>query len=147
MPRITRRDVGDAATGLGAGTVLVIATLTVALIVASLLWAFGVFTSGAKGAGDVRRDQNGAKNREHWSATFNAEFQQIQADQGIVATLKHQADAESATGQDQANYLGAQNNCLQDVAQYNADAASTLGAPWVPEGLPARIDSDSYCGS
>ena len=147
MPRITRRDVGDAATGIGAGTAITIAVIVIALLIASLLWAFGVFTSGVKGSGDVRRDQNNATNREHWSATFNSEFQQIQADQGVIATLKHQADAKNATAQDQANYLGAKNNCLQDVAQYNADASSTLGSPWVPEGLPAHIDSDTYCGS
>ncbi|MFI1767474.1 hypothetical protein ACH41H_36245 [Streptomyces sp. NPDC020800] len=147
MSRITRRDVGDAATGLGAGTILVIVVVFVGLIVASLLWAFGVFTSGAKGAGDVRRDQNNAKNREHWSVTFNSEFQQLQADQEIVVTLKRQAEAAGATAQDRDNYLGAQNNCRQDVAQYNADASSALGSPWVPEELPTHVDSDTYCGS
>jgi hypothetical protein len=146
-PRITRRDVGDAATGFSAGAVITTAVVLFVCALAALLWWLGVFTSGVKGAGDVRRDQNDAKNREHWSATFNAEFEQIQADQEIVATLKGQADAKSATAQDRDNYIGAQNNCHQDVAQYNADAASTLGAPWVPANLPARLDADNYCGS
>lgn len=147
MSRITRRDVGDTATGLSVGTILVTIVILIVCGIAALLWWLGVFTSGIKGNGDVTRDQNDAKNREHWSQTFNSEFQQIQADQGVIAILKRQADAGRATAQDRDNYAGAQNNCLQDVAQYNADATSTLGAPWVPEGLPTRIDSDTYCGS
>jgi hypothetical protein len=147
MSRISRRDVGDAATGLGAGAVI---TTTVVLFVcglAALLWWLGVFTSGIKGAGDVTRDQNDATNREHWSATFNSEFQQIQADQEIVSSLMRTAAKPGATVQDRDTYTGAQNNCRQDVAQYNADASSVLGRPWVPDGLPAQINADTYCGS
>jgi hypothetical protein len=129
------------------GTVLVTIVVLIVCGIAALLWWLGVFTSGVKGAGDVHRDQNDAKNREHWSQTFNSEFEQIKADQGVIAVLKHQADADTATAQDRDNYTGAQNNCLQDVAQYNADASSVLGAPWVPAELPTQIDSDTYCGS
>lgn len=147
MSRITRRDVGDATTGFSLAAVAITCSVLFVCGLAAFLWWLGVFTSGIKGSGDVHRDQNDAKNREHWSQTFNAEFQQIQADQGVIAVLKRQADAAGATTQDRDNYTGAQNNCLQDVAQYNADAASTLGSPWVPAELPARIDSDTYCGS
>jgi hypothetical protein len=147
MTRISRRDVGDAAVGIGVGTALTIVFIVIVLIIASLLWAFGVFTSGTKGAGDVTRDQNSAKNREHWSKTFNSEFQQIQADQEIVSSLMRTAQKAGATVQDRDNYTGAQNNCRQDVAQYNADASSTLGSPWLPAGLPAQINADTYCGS
>lgn len=147
MSRISRRDVGDTAVGLSAAAI--ITTIVVLFIcgLAALLWWLGVFTSGVKGAGDVTRDQNNAKNREHWSQTFNSEFEQIQADQGVIANLKHTADDAGATAQDRDNYTGAQNNCRQDVAQYNADAASTLGAPWVPANLPSHVDADTYCGS
>lgn len=147
MSRISRRDVGDAATGLSLSAVAVTLTVLFVCGLAALLWWLGVFTSGIKGAGDVHRDQNDAKNREHWSATFNSEYEQIQADQGVIATLKEQAGAQGATAQDRDNYVGAKNNCLQDVAQYNADASSTLGSPWVPANLPDHIDSDTYCGS
>lgn len=147
MSRISRRDVGDAATGFGLSAIAVTCTVLFVCALAALLWWLGVFTSGIKGSGDVHRDQNDAKNREHWSATFNGEFEQIQADQGVIAVLKQQADAKTATAQAQANYTGAQLNCRQDVAQYNADAASTLGAPWVPANLPTHIDASTYCGS
>lgn len=147
MSRISRRDVGDAATGFSLAAVAITCSVLFVCGLAALLWWLGVFTSGIKGSGDVHRDQNDAQNREHWSQTFNSEFEQIQADQGVIATLKQQADAKTATAQDRDNLLGAKNNCLQDVAQYNADAASTLGAPWVPANLPDHIDSDTYCGS
>jgi hypothetical protein len=147
MSRISRRDIGDTATGLSAGTVVVTVVILIGCGIAALLWWLGVFTSGVKGAGDVHRDQNDAKNREHWSQTFNSEFEQIKADQGVIAILKRQADASTATAQDRDNYTGAQNNCLQDVAQYNADAASTLGSPWMPAELPNPIDATTYCGS
>lgn len=146
MSRITRRDVGDAAVGLSAGTVITTIVVLIVCGIAALLWWLGVFTSGIKGAGDVHRDQNNAQNREHWSATFNGEFEQIQADQEIIATLKRSAEADGATVQDRQDYIGAQNNCRQDVAQYNADTRSTLGAPWVPADLPTHIEAADYCG-
>lgn len=147
MSRISRRDVGDTAVGLSVGAVLTTIVVLFVCGLSALLWWLGVFTSGIKGNGDVHRDQNDAKNREHWSATFNGEFEQIQADQENVASLKRAADATGATAQDRTNYTGAQLNCRQDVAQYNADASSTLGAPWVPVNLPNHLDADTYCGS
>ncbi|MHB9857676.1 hypothetical protein [Streptomyces sp. YIM S03343] len=147
MSRISRRDIGDATTGFSLSAIAITCTVLFICGLSALLWWLGVFTSGIKGAGDVHRDQNNAKNREHWSATFNSEFEQIQADQENVATLKRQATAKGATAQDQANHLGAQLNCRQDVAQYNADTSSTLGAPWVPANLPNRLNADDYCGN
>ncbi|MFE2967516.1 hypothetical protein ACFXKC_28360 [Streptomyces sp. NPDC059340] len=147
MSRISRRDIGDTATGISAGTIVVTVVILIGCGIAALLWWLGVFTSGIKGAGDVHRDQNDAKNREHWSQTFNSEFEQIKADQDNLTVLKQAATGTGATAQDRANYTGAQLNCRQDVAQYNADAASTLGAPWVPAGLPNPIDASTYCGS
>lgn len=145
MSPISRHDVRDGAKGISVGTALLIVGTVIALLVISLLWAFGVFTAGIKGSGDVHRDQQNAKNREHWSATFNAEYQQVQADQDNLAVLKNAADGDGATQQDRTNYTGAQLNCRTDVAAYNADAASVLGSPWIPAGLPTQIDAATYC--
>lgn len=114
--------------------------------VGALVWWLGVATSSIRGNGNVTRDQNTAANREHWSATFNNEYQQITADQANLATLKQAADTPGATQQDRTNYLGAQLNCRQDVATYNTDAASALGHPWIPANLPNTLDSTTYCG-
>lgn len=143
----TRREMrdGTAWTGLSAAWLLLIVLLVAGIT--GILWALGVFTSGIRGAGNVQRDQNSAANREHWSATFNAEFQQIQADTANLATLKSAATAPGATVQDRTDYTGAQLNCRQDVAKYNADAANVLAAPWLPAGLPTTVTASTYCGS
>jgi flagellar basal body-associated protein FliL len=145
MSRITRRDIGDAATGISVGTILTVIGVLIACGIGALIWWLNVSTSGIKGSGDVHRDQQDAKNREHWSAQFNAEYQQVQADQNNIATLKQAATGTSATLQDRANYLGAEQNCQADVAQYNADASSTLGSPWVPPSLPTALTAATYC--
>jgi hypothetical protein len=124
-----------------------IATAVILAVAAGLLWAFGVFSSGPGGAGNVTRDRNSATNREHWSATYNGDFQQVKADRDQLAALKAAADAPGATQQDRTDYTGARLNCVQDVAAYNADAANTLGHRWIPSGLPDHLTTSTYCGS
>jgi hypothetical protein len=143
----TRRDIRDATTwtGLGAGWIL-LASLLIAGIV-GVLWWLGVLTAGARGAGQVHKDQQSAANREHWIATYNAEYQQLQADQANLGVLKQAATAAGATQQDRIDYQGARLNCRQDAAQYNADTQNLLGAQWLPEGLPATVNADTLCGS
>lgn len=147
MPVITRREASEGAQGIGIGAVVAVVLVLICCSIAALLWWLGVFTSGIKGSGDVYRDQNKAGNREHWSQTFNSEFQQITADQSNLSVLRSAATGAGATQQDRANYLGAQQNCNADVAQYNANASSVLGSPWVPAALPSQVAADTYCGS
>lgn len=144
---ITHRDVAAGAKAIGAGTIWAVLAVVAIGGLSIGLWAFGVFTSDAKGVGDVYRHQQGAGNREHWSATFNGEFQQINADRDNLIVLKAAAAGTGATRQDRTDYTGAQLNCRTDVAQYNADASGVLGSPWIPSGLPAQITADTYCGS
>lgn len=145
--RIRTRDVATAAKfGVVAYLGLIAAVIGIAGITA-LVWWLSVAGSGVHGAGDVVKDQNSAANREHWSATFNAEYQRIQADQADLATLRSSAAGPGSTQQDRMDYQGAQLNCRQDVAEYNADAASDLGRPWIPAGLPTSILASTYCGS
>lgn len=143
----TRRDVAEGAKAIGAGTIWAGLAVLAIGVLACALWAFGVFTSDAKGAGDVHRDQQKAGNREYWSQTFNTEYQQVTADQGNLTVLKAASTGPGATQQDRANYTGAQLNCRTDVAQYNANASSVLGSPWVPSNLPTQLDATTYCGS
>ena len=148
MPTEPRNRTQEAASiagrSIGAYLLLLLGVTALAGI-GALIWWLGVSTSGIRGAGNVQRDQNNAANREHWSATFNAEYQQAQADADNLAVLKTAADAPGATAQDRTNYLGAQLNCRQDVATYNTDAASVLGRPWIPADLPTVIDATTYC--
>jgi uncharacterized protein HemX len=143
----TRARTTATASGLTIGGYIAILLAVAALAgIGGFAWWLTVATSGARGTGNVQRDQNSASNREHWSATFNAEYQQITADQSNLTVLKTALDG-GGTEQDRTNYLGAQLNCRQDVAKYNADAVSTLGSPWIPDGLPTSINANTYCGS
>lgn len=143
----TRREIRDGAAWTGLSAVWLLLIVLVIAGISGILWALGVFTSSARGAGNVQRDTNSAANREHWSATYNTEFQRVTADQGIVAMLKNAAAGPGATQQDRVNYLGAQANCRADVAQYNAATQNVLGRPWLPDGLPTTLNAADYCGS
>lgn len=107
------------------------------------LWAFGVFASGPKGAGDIVKQRNSAANIAHWSATLNGLSQQIQADTASIAVARSAAQAPDATKQDQVNLEGVIQNCLTDVAAYNGDVANVLAV--LPAGLPTSIPNDT-CG-
>ena len=112
-----------------------------------LVWWFGVRTSGVIGSGNVTRDQNSSGNREYWSAKYNADWQNLTADQANLTGLREYANAPGATEQDRMNYLGAQLNCRQDAATYNTDAANILGHQWLPSGMPTQVTATTYCGS
>lgn len=143
----TRREIrnGAAWTGLSAAWAL-LAALFIAAICAALWW-LGVFTSGAAGAGQIHKDQQSARNREQWNATYNAEYQQLQADQSNIGLLKAMATGPGATQQDHINLQGGQLNCRTDAAKYNADTANVLGAQWLPDTLPSTVNADTICGS
>ena len=139
----TRKKVGIAVGGFSIGVVgLVLITFVIAGI-GALIWWLGVQSSGTAGAGNVTKDRNSSQNIEHWSATFNGEYQNIQADVANLATLKAAETAPGATQQDRVNYTGAQTVCNQDVAQYNANTLNTLAV--VPAGLPTNVPI-STCG-
>lgn len=137
---------------LAAGGMTIAGYLGVLLVVlgvagiAAFAWWLSVASSGVRGAGNVQKDQNSSSNREHWSATFNAEYQQLLAARDNLATLRVAANGPGATQQDRIDYQGALLNCRQNAAKYNADATSLLGRPWVPDGLPASINASDYCG-
>lgn len=136
-----------ATAGRGAGYyVLILLGVLAAFGVAALIWWLSVATSGTAGSGNVTRDQNNATNREHWSATYNNDMQQVIADQTNLATLHAASTGIGATQQDRQNYIGAQLICRTDVATYNTDAANVLGTQWIPAGLPTSINSTDYCG-
>jgi hypothetical protein len=143
----TRRDIRDTTiwTSLGAAWIFFVVVLI--SIIIGVLWWLGVFTAGIHGDAQVHLDQQDAKDREHWSATYNAEDQQLQADQQNLAVLKAAANSPAATQQDRINYQGAQLNCRQDTARYNADTQNLLGAQWLPTNLPTTVNADQYCGS
>lgn len=141
----TREAAATAGRGIGYYLLILLGVVGAFGIVA-LVWWLSVAASGTAGSGNVTRDQNSAANRERWSATYNNDMQQVQADQTNLAVLKAAATGPGATQQDRQDYLGLQLNCRTDVATYNTDAANVLGAQWLPAGFPSSLDSSDYCG-
>jgi hypothetical protein len=123
-----------------------IACLLAVLIVGGGLWAFGVFASGAVGAGEVHKDQNKSSTREYWVSKYNADFNKLTGDKNNIATLEKTAKTANATVQDQSDLQGAQMVCNTDVATYNGATQDLLGRKWLPEELPASVLAADYCG-
>ena len=132
-----RKRVGIAVGGITLGAVGITLIVLFVAALGALIWWLGVQTSGTAGAGNVTKDRNSSQNIEHWSTTFNGEYQKIQGDVASLGTLKAAETAPGATQQDRINYTGAVTVCQQDVAEYNADTQNTLAV--VPAGLPSSI--------
>lgn len=143
MALISRRDAREAAEGTGLALIATIGVGLFIVVAVAIFWGMSVAASGAKGTGDLTRQRNSAGNRAHWSATLNGLYQQIQADEGMVAAAHTTASAPNATKQDQINLSGLIQNCITDIATYNADTQNTLAV--VPAGLPNGIDNNA-CG-
>lgn len=133
---------GDVRTGRAWAYGLLAALLVIILPIG--LWAFGVFSSGPRGAGGVIKDRNSSQNIEQWSSTFNGEYQQLAAYQSQIQTIQAGIKAGTGTSQDQIDLQGLQLNCQSAAAKYNADTQNTLAV--IPAGLPASISLSTYCG-
>jgi hypothetical protein len=112
------------------------------------LWAFGVFSSGVRGAANVVKQNNDANNRIQAQATFNKLWGDIQADQididGSAATVKA-AGGASADPYDQSVLTAEEQTCTSAAETYNADADNTTMKDWRPAGDPASVDPTEEC--
>jgi len=129
---------------VGAWGVAALAVLAVILFGFGV-WAVKVWIAPLTGSGNVHRDQNSAKNREHWSTVYNGDHNAVLADRAQVQII---GDSYRSTGsvQDRIDLTGAKLNCTNDVAKYNADAQNLLGAQFLPSGFPTSLDPIEQCG-
>jgi hypothetical protein len=127
------------------GALWIVIGIVFVLVLSIALWAFGVFTSDAKGTGDVIKHQNAASTREYWISKYNNDYQKLTADKANIATLGKAATAKGASAQDKQDYQGAQLVCNQDVQDYNGATQDLLGRKWLPDGLPASVNIADYC--
>jgi len=105
------------------------------------LWAFGVFASGPKGAGDVHRKNNGADNRISAQATFEKLAADIQAYPVKIANAATDRTAHPDDTYYATVLTGLQSACADAVATYNADAQMTTMHDWRPSELPESYDN------
>lgn len=97
------------------------------------LWAFGVFTSGIRGAGDVTKQHNSGSNQVAQNTTLLGANATVLADE---AKIRQMAGAQSTT-QEQMALQGAEQVCDSDVQAYNADVQNILASGYLPAGLPS----------
>ena len=147
MAVITRREARDSAEGIGLAFIGTVVVIVLALIIGAGLWAFGVFTSGIKGAGDEQKQQNSVTNRVYWQNEFNNLDQNIQTYAAQIVTARAAATAHPGDTFYAQNLTGLVQECDIAVGQYNADTAKPIASPWLPAGLPTTIDRTTTCGS
>lgn len=147
MALITRREARDATEGTGCVLMAAVATVIVAFIVGALVWALGVFSSDAKGAGDEQKQKNSVTNRVYWQNEFNSLSQNIATYQAQIANAHATEVAHPGDSFYEQNLAGLVQECDIAVGQYNADAAKPIASPWLPDGLPTSYDRTSTCGS
>lgn len=126
----------------GAGTLLVIGVVVVALVIGVGLWVFRVATSDIKGRGDAEVTKNSALNRVGAQERFEDLYQEVQsADQRIdVAAAAYDADPSTVN---QTNLTGIQSYCLDVIGDYNAEARKFSAAEFRAADLPESIDTTS----
>lgn len=116
-----------------------------AIVITWIVIVAGAKTSGTRGTLDIQRERGTAANREHWSAVFTSDYQQIQADQQGIKTLAAVAAGAHATSLDATNLTGAELNCQQDVAKYNGEFQNILAIQ--PDGYPSSINATQVCAA
>lgn len=140
-----RGDVRDATQASALGGLVVLFAVVGCLVLGFGIWGLTIWLSPVTGAGNVHRDVNDAKNQEQWSAKFNGAYNQLLADKQQVRVLSD-SYMSTKSEKDRIDLQGAIMNCQQDVAAYNADTHTVLGAKWLPAGLPSNVDATEVCG-
>lgn len=119
-------------------------TLAVVFVLAlsAGIWALKVASSDAKGQGDAARTKNSGANRIAAQARFEDLYAGIKAaDERIdVMAVAKKADPKDVVAA--TNYTGAINYCIQQRADYNAEARKYTAEQFRAIDLPAQIDSN-----
>jgi hypothetical protein len=133
----------DAAKGIAWGWLLLIVVIVIAVVTSAGMWIFGVATSGIKGQGDAVKINNSAENWTAKQAFFHEKYEAVKvADQKIGMYAKTAAanptDRTAAT-----NLEGMTSQCLNYVAEYNAESAKVLSRDWKDPELPTTINTSN----
>ena len=132
--------VKETAKGISAGWILVLVLLLVGGVTSALMWGIGVATSGVKGQGDAIKINNSAENWTAKQAFFEDKFEAVKVADKKIALYASQvkADPKDRTAKD--NLTGITSQCLNYVAEYNAESRKFLSKDWKSVDLPHQID-------
>jgi len=140
LDRFDRRPVSTGAAAIGAGWIWAVLIVLGIGAIGVLLWTFGVFTSGIKGAGDAEVYKNSAANRIRAQEGFETLYQQIKvADRNLTMTAI-QLSAKPDSDKLSTEALGQQQYCNDLVGQYDAKARKFTQAEFRAADLPHEID-------
>ena len=119
----------------------VVAVVVFIVLISSALWAFGVFSSPIKGAGDAFKQQQSSTNRIVSQQRFEDLYQEVEAADRKLGPAKAALKADPDSQIKQTEFTGLQNYCIDVVADYNAEARKYLSSEWRAIDLPQKIDS------
>lgn len=107
-------------------------------LIAVALWAFGVFTSNVKGAGDARKFRNSGVNR----IQSQARFEGLAADyDGAIANIK--SYGSPSTPRERTELRGLQQHCVNVAQEFNAASRTYTAREWKSAGLPETLDASA----
>lgn len=119
--------------------------LSLFVILPISLWAFGVFSSGIRGQGDVIKQNNSADNRIQAQSAFNKLWGDIQSYRDNIQAAATALKANPADAYQQSVLTAEQQICRSAVQEYDADTLNTTMRDWRPAQDPAQIDSTQEC--
>lgn len=122
-----------------------LAALLLFVVLPVSLWAFGVFSSGVRGAGDVIKQNNDANNRIQAQATFNKLWGDIQSYHDNITASVAALKANPGDPYQRSVLTAQQQICRSAVQEYNADTLNTTMRDWRPAQDPAQVDSNQEC--
>lgn len=129
----------EAAKGIGAGWLVLIVILILGGLISAGIWALGVATSGIKGQGDAVKTNNSAENWTAKQAFFEDKYEAIKAADQKIGLYAKAAAADPKDKTAATNLQGITSQCINYVAEYNAESRKFLSQDWKSVDLPTEI--------
>lgn len=123
----------------------VVAAIVLVGVISIVLWAFGVFTADVKGRGELVKTNKSAVNRIQKQEMFEQLFADINGYKAKIAVARG-AYHQNPTDTNQTNLVGVQQQCIDTVQQYNAEARKVTSRDWRSADLPdQQLNQEDYC--
>lgn len=133
----------DVAKGIGGGTVVLIVILVIGALISGGVWLYGVATSGIKGQGDAVKINNSAENWTSKQAFFHEKYEAVKVADQKIGMYSKTAAANPSDRTAATNLEGMTSQCLNYVAEYNAESSKVLSRDWKDPELPTTINTSN----
>lgn len=129
----------DAAKGISGVTLGIIIVLVIGGLISAGIWFVGVATSGVKGQGDAVKINNSAENWTQKQAFFEDKYQAAKTADAKIALFQKAVDADPKDRTAKDNLQGITSQCMNYVAEYNAESRKFLSQDWKSVDLPTEL--------